>query len=1661
MMNTFTPFSLKFSSPKFLISQLIKMICQTSKAELTTNQLTLYLTRVGNWKFNSHNSLLVVFFLFIFGVESATGVTKTWTGGTNWSWANNWSPSGIPSSGDNVIIPKGFSVTVDVAAACNSLTFTEGGTSSLSVNNGVTLAVTNAVAVNDANTTNSAANIQGSGTLTCASVNIGDGTATNTTTLSEALNSSISTFTISGNLNINSYQPTYNIIRNSSFTETSGTVTVNGQITTSNNYGTTSTFTLGNSSPTLNLDGSSPFLISGSGTNTITLNGIGATVNYNMNGAQTVYGNNYTNLTLSGSGLKTLKTSTSTIGGNLTLSGSASTVAVANLSIGGNINISTGTTFDLATYTANRSTNGGTLTVAGTMLLGLDSGGQSGSNFPLNYSTTTLTGGTVNYNQAWGGQTIYSGSTYSNLILGNSSNSQTASGNLTVSGTLTTTAGGGLNMGTYTLNVGAVNNSGTIETQNTSATPFTSGLTWGGTVLINGSSSQTIPASTFNNLIITNGNGVSLGGNITVNGTLTLNGGQLTLGSRNLTLGEASPAVAGYNMTVITNGTGSLRKIFTSPGSYVFPVADAAGVMSYLTLNFVSGTFAAGAYASVQVVNAKEPNLGSTTNYLNKYWTIGQSGITGFSSTVTGSYRSWADIVPANTESNLSAARYANSSWTYYSALSSNTLTATGVTTFGNFTGIPSPCSYNSTDLGGIATYTPVINMPNKIQTLSTTFTSGQYFVMNVIKGLTYQVYTTSAPNAALKMTVYEEGNPSGSILASSISNTGNPGSTNTNNVYLSFTSPLSGQVRVMISLQSDCSSTTTIGLTVKANVSGGSNTQDDPTGAGTDTWIGHVYDGTSFNNYIGYYNVTSLSGMTDQFQESFGTGGTWPNNNSDDASTFNIISNSVVRAQELEQTYSVHYRMNSTKRGFYTVSIASDDGVRLTVDNTKVYEDWTTHAPKVDNTQLISLSGSSALLLDYYEANGQNIIGFYNLVQIFSNTLTTNANQTVCKGTSGQVISGDSPTLQSGITNPTYKWYYSTANAPSSRIILTGATSPTYTPNSNLAPFNVSGTYYLYRIASLTSANNLGATSNTQTNESNAAIIKVRSCPNYWIGSTNVTTGTSWQTAANWSDGIPGDGDNIAFAATTNTGNNGQDAVNDLILDNYYTVGDMTNNSGRKLIISVGTGLTVNGAITTNDVVGDNIYIKSEPEKINGTLIFHNPSTSSVYATVEMYSKATINTSGPTDYQYFWQYFGVPLTTVIAEPTLYGAYVRRANEAGNTDDTTYYWTELTNSSELKPFIGHEICQPTATTYIFKGQLVNTDFDSGSLAYTIGATYPGQHLFANPYTAAINVDKIEFGSDLDKTVFLYNTGSYGNWNTSGYQTSSGENPGQYLSIPQNVAGSGGIPGEVPSMSSMLVKTGGNGTAGSYIKIKYSDVATKNTSKQRVKSVDAITNTDLISTRIDLTGKHYSDRMWIFTEPSCTRNFDNGWDGRKILGSSLAPQIYAIEPDGDYQVNSVSDMNNTDLAFQAGDEVEYTLKFTHENIQRLYAGVYLVDLIENKTVDVSQDGSTYTFATAQSDVPAKRFKILTRPYEKGAPDKEAQVKIFTAPGRVFVHNFSTSKGECTLYDIAGRAIKNAPFAANAVTEVLNHLTPGAYVVNTITNGEKVSKRVIVQ
>ena len=260
---------------------------------------------------------------------------------------------------------------------------------------------------------------------------------------------------------------------------------------------------------------------------------------------------------------------------NVTINNSGNTVTLTgNRTISGNLTITSGI-FNLGTFTLNRSTLGGILTVAGTLTLEATTGGQTGSNFPLNFSTLTMTGGTVNYNNATGGQTVFSTPTYNNLTLSNSSGTQTAGGALTVNGTLTTTAGGTLNMATHQLlgTLPTVANSGTIRTQNTSATPLPTGKTWGGTVQYDATTGgQTAVGGTFNNLSINNPDGVSTTTDLTVQGVLNLQStnpsagnGTLHFSTGTLTMVSSATTVGQGDVSGLVKRTGMIAEF-----SYTF-----------------------------------------------------------------------------------------------------------------------------------------------------------------------------------------------------------------------------------------------------------------------------------------------------------------------------------------------------------------------------------------------------------------------------------------------------------------------------------------------------------------------------------------------------------------------------------------------------------------------------------------------------------------------------------------------------------------------------------------------------------------------------------------------------------------------------------------------------------------------------------------------------------------------------------------------------------------------------------------------------------------------------------------------------------------------------------------------------------------------------------
>jgi len=555
---------------------------------------------------------------------------------------------------------------------------------------------------------------------------------------------------------------------------------------------------------------------------------------------------------------------------------------------------------------------------------------------------------------------------------------------------------------------------------------------------------------------------------------------------------------------------------------------------------------------------------------------------------------------------------------------------------------------------------------------------------------------------------------------------------------------------------------------------------------------------------------------------------------------------------------------------------------------------------------------------------------------------------------------------------------------------------------------------------------------------------------PNLWTGA----TGTNWGTISNWiTNVVPLPGDDIVF---------GNPVINDLQLDINRTIGNLTDMSSKRIFIPAGKCLTVNGTITTNNNP-NLIYIQSGSSGPGGSLIFHNPVGSPVQATVEMYSLASWNLLNSVNGKYKWQFFGIPVRSIAtASPTFDGAYVRELHE----NDNPVHWFQLNNSSGLTSFHGYEITQQTGKTYLFQGALENSDY-SATEPYTSGASYPGETLIGNSYTAAIDITKIVFGSQMQATVYLYNTGTENDWTANGKNPADSTNTlsGQYTAIPFALAGTGTLPGQIPSMQAFLVRSkmsSGNAT----VSIPYSSATTiiPNTTRQRAKSLTNTNDSFPVWTQIDVKGSHFCDRMWIFTIPDCTHHFDNGYDGEKFIGSYVAPQIYAIEEEGIYQVNSVDNINNSYLGFQRGEDSIYTLTFTHQNPESHDSNVYLVDSVAQKTTDITATGSNYTFTAFPSDTIIKRFKIVTNisqlPKLNTLSSDNLSLNVFSSQQTLFVDNKSAANGTLLLYDVAGRRIQKFSFTANEVTTLRTRLPQGSYVSVAVTGNDKLTTQLII-
>jgi uncharacterized repeat protein (TIGR01451 family) len=332
---------------------------------------------------------------------------------------------------------------------------------------------------------------------------------------------------------------------------------------------------------------------------------------------------------------------------NLTISGSIT--ALGNLTVLNDLSVGSGGTLGGGTFTHTITHNFG----------------QTGTYFP-GTSTVAFTGST---------SSTFNGAFY-DLSITKGAFTATAGGGTTVSHNLSVNSGT-LMVSSATLSVtGSVTNNGAIDC-GTGAISVAGDLvnngpfgSTSGTLTLNGTGIQSISGSTSTNptnLTVTNLPGINLQKTMSVGGTLLLAGGNVvvTAGEELFVTGAIS-RTSGYVI-------GKLELAFSGPSSKTFPVGTVAG---YTPVD-VTVTGGSGSLAVIDT-DGFHPSL-TGFNGLNRYWAIGNTGITQADFTF---HFLAADIF--GTESAYEVGRYSGGSWGRFAATSRDTtghsITLTGVT---------------------------------------------------------------------------------------------------------------------------------------------------------------------------------------------------------------------------------------------------------------------------------------------------------------------------------------------------------------------------------------------------------------------------------------------------------------------------------------------------------------------------------------------------------------------------------------------------------------------------------------------------------------------------------------------------------------------------------------------------------------------------------------------------------------------------------------------------------------------------------------------------------------------------------------------------------------------------------------------------------------------
>jgi hypothetical protein len=469
-----------------------------------------------------------------------------------------------------------------------------------------------------------------------------------------------------------------------------------------------------------------------------------------------------------------------------------------------------------------------------------------------------------------------------------------------------------------------------------------------------------------------------------------------------------------------------------------------------------------------------------------------------------------------------------------------------------------------------------------------------------------------------------------------------------------------------------------------------------------------------------------------------------------------------------------------------------------------------------------------------------------------------------------------------------------------------------------------------------------------------------------------STTSGNNWSTTANWSAGHVPTLDEVAIInAPVTVDITNAKAKRVLLMQNSSNTGRIEIPAGKELIVKETVRKTTDGS-SYGATAANDIYIGSNASNGLGALVMGSHDGTNK-ATVDFYTTSYGDKNNNTSVA---QYVGTPFndeTNILYN--WHNSWIYGIKYTNNTIG----WDRVNEGEGMNPFEGYCVYSHDAWdngsqadgghSYWMQGTLVTSANQTcSSLNYQNGTyTNPNnENLLANSWMAPIYIKAMETGDFVktEATIYIFNSTS-----AKGFVSIANN----YTAYTVNTADE-----VIPAMQSFSVFTnasGGSSVTLDYNKIVYTPAVngTATPTANKAPRRAGYTEDEADKMRLFVSAKSgYGDMLYMWERADFADGFENGWDGHKLFGESVAPQLYAVTPDGNMAVNCVPDYEGVVMGFKAGDaDNVYTFTFECDDAAE---ALYLYDTETQAYTPVLSSGC-YRFTTSDN-MPHNRF-ILTR------------------------------------------------------------------------------------